>query len=108
MPLAEEKVSVFQPLHTSRDQLRPSKQRGILCPMNWPKIFVAVVCLSLAGCKADYPLKAFVKDGHLYLDGAEHDWFLGRTGFCPKYLSVQSQSGETVWRVERVPRLRTH
>ena len=59
-----------------------------------------MACLSLSGCIADYPLKAFVKDGKVYFDGAGWDWFLGRTGFCPKYFSVQSQSGETVWRIE--------
>lgn len=68
--------------------------------MRWPTIFVAMACLSLAGCSADYPLKAFFKDGKLYFDGAERDWFFGRTGFCPEYFSVQSQSGETVWRIE--------
>lgn len=68
--------------------------------MRWPTIFVAMACLSLAGCSADYPLKAFFKDSKLYFDGAERDWFFGRTGFCPEYFSVQSQSGETVWRIE--------
>jgi hypothetical protein len=68
--------------------------------MRWPTVFAAIACLSLVGCSADYPLKAFFKDGKLYFDGAEKDWFFGRTGFCPEYFSVQSQSGETVWRIE--------
>jgi hypothetical protein len=68
--------------------------------MRWPTIFIAMACLSLGGCSADYPLKAFFKNGKLYFDGAEKDWFFGRTGFCPEYFSVQTQSGETVWRIE--------
>ena len=68
--------------------------------MKWPRIFVATAFLALSGCTADYPLRAFFKDGKLYFDGAGKDWFLGRTGVCPEYFSVQTQSGETVWRIE--------
>lgn len=56
--------------------------------------------LALGGCSADYPLKAVVKSGKLYFDGADRHWFFGRTGFCPSYFAVQTQSGETVWRIK--------
>jgi hypothetical protein len=68
--------------------------------MRWSATFLALACLSLSGCSADYPLKASFRDGKLYFDGAEKDWFFGRTGFCPRYFSVQSETGETVWRIE--------
>lgn len=68
--------------------------------MRFPMVFVALACWSLGACSADYPLKAFFKDGKLYFDGAKKDWFFGRTGFCPSYFSVRAQSGETVWRIE--------
>jgi hypothetical protein len=73
--------------------------------MRRSKIFVAMACLSVFGCSADYPLKAFFKAGQLYFDGAERDWFFGRAGFCPEYFSVQKKSGETVWRIGRVPQI---
>ena len=73
--------------------------------MRWPKLIVAIACLSVFGCSADYPLKAFFKNGKLYFDGAENNWFFGRTGFCPEYFLVRKKSGETVWRIGRVPQI---
>ena len=63
-------------------------------------LWTAGACLLLSGCSADYPLRAFFKHGKLYFDGAENDWFFGKTGFCPSYFTVVSQSGEIAWRIE--------
>jgi hypothetical protein len=63
-------------------------------------IAVSLVCLLLAGCSYDYPLKAVFTNGKLHFIGAGSDWFFGKTGFCPSYFSVRDQTGETVWRIE--------
>ncbi|QZP09624.1 hypothetical protein [Caenibius sp. WL] len=54
----------------------------------------------LAGCSADYPLKAVFKDGGPYFEGASDDWYFGRTGFCPTEFSVRSDDGQLVWQIE--------
>nr|WP_294851078.1 hypothetical protein [uncultured Sphingomonas sp.] len=86
-------VSAIDPLQTLRGVVT-------MCAMRWPPIFVAFAFLCLPGCSADYPLKAFFEGGKLLFDGAKKHWYFGRTGSCPKYFSVQTESGETVWRIE--------
>ncbi|MEG3180103.1 hypothetical protein [Sphingomonas sp. LT1P40] len=63
-------------------------------------LFLILTFPALAACSADYPLKAYFKAGKLYFDGDGKDWFFGKTGFCPSYLKVWTETGDIVWQIE--------